>query len=63
MIKHTKAGKIIFWLGFLLFMFGASPITGMVEYSPITPNKWAAISFLALGLAMIFLSNFHRKRR
>lgn len=61
MKKHSLWGKLLFWVGYLFFMVGIVPITGVLKYSTLTPSRAAAIFYIAIGLMMVLLSNFLKK--
>ncbi|WP_028392413.1 hypothetical protein [Bacillus cihuensis] len=63
MKKHSLWGKLLFWGGYLFFMFGIAPITGAFQYSTFIPGQVTAIIYIGIGLIMVFLSNFLKKER
>ncbi|MCP3739371.1 hypothetical protein [Rossellomorea sp. BNER] len=61
MRKHSLAGKITFWMGFLFFIIGCSSLLGPMGYSSLVPNHTLAIVYIALGISLLLSSNFYKK--
>ncbi|RIW30420.1 hypothetical protein D3H55_16940 [Bacillus salacetis] len=63
MNHQTLLGKVLFWLGFLLFIFGFifNSSVGIIEDGP---EFFPTISIPAIiaGIILIVLSNFFKKR-
>jgi len=64
MKKHTKFGKVIGWLGFLIFMSGLlfSESGVMAEDIPEYFYPFALPSTI-IGIILLLLSNFFRKKK
>ncbi len=61
MKKHSVWGKLLFGAGYLFFMFGIAPITGVLKYSALTPSQATAIFYIGIGVVMILSANFLKK--
>jgi len=60
MKKHTKLGKVIYWLGFLFFISGLLFFSGrgvMAEDIPETFYPFALPSTI-IGIILLIISNF-----
>ena len=63
MKRHSLWRKLILWIGYLFFMIGIAPITGVFKYSTFIPSRATAIIYISIGLIMVLLSNFLKKER
>ncbi|MGE7674457.1 hypothetical protein ACQKMV_12875 [Lysinibacillus sp. NPDC094403] len=59
---HTTIGKIIYWLGFILFICGLGTSLGSFDYNSFIPNKSVALICFFIGIAFLLTSNFFKKR-
>jgi hypothetical protein len=59
--KHSLAGKIPFWMGFLFFIIGCVSLLGPMDYSSLILNQTLAIVYIALGISLLLSSNFYKK--
>jgi low affinity Fe/Cu permease len=60
MINHSKIGFIIFILGIFLLSSGMGRLSGALEYNSIISNKSLAITFICIGIFIMF-SSFYIK--
>ncbi len=63
MKKHTKLGKVIYWLGFLLFILGIGfhEKVGIITDSPVVFSTFS-LPAIIIGIILLFISNFSKKR-
>jgi hypothetical protein len=61
MKTHNSFGKIIYWIGFLFFVFGLGTWFGPLDYNSIIPNKSLALIYTCIGIAILLISNFFKK--
>ncbi|MDP1421700.1 hypothetical protein Q8G35_25880 [Peribacillus simplex] len=61
MKAHNSFGKIIYWIGFLLFVFGLGTRFGPLDYNFLIPNKSLAIIYTYIGIAILLISDFFKK--
>lgn len=64
MKKHTKFGKVIGWLGFLLFMLGFMFNESIGVLAEDIPEDFYpfALPSIIIGIILLLLSNFFRKK-
>lgn len=55
--------KIIFLLGFALFISGLMIFTGAFDHNSFIPNNSVALIYIVLGNTIIFASGFLKPRR
>ncbi|WLR51834.1 hypothetical protein LC040_02700 [Bacillus tianshenii] len=66
MKSHTTPGKVLFWLGVIIFIGGIIPLAGLESLRNLkiyVPNQQQALTFVAIGATLIFIANFFRKRQ
>ncbi|MFJ8070115.1 hypothetical protein ACIQZD_14350 [Peribacillus sp. NPDC096447] len=61
MKTHNSFGKIIYWIGFLFFVFGLGKRFGPLDYNSLIPNKSLALIYTCMGIAILLISNFFKK--
>lgn len=63
MKTNSSYKKIIFLLGFALFIIGLMRFIGAYDYNSFIPNESVALIYIVLGNAIIFASGFLKPRR
>lgn len=60
---HTPLGKVIYWLGFLLFILGIgfNENFGIISDSPGILTSFS-IPAIIIGIILLLISNFFKKR-
>lgn len=62
MKKRNTIGKLLYFIGFFMFMSGFFTSLGSSNYILFIPNKSVALIYLFIGMAFILTSNFFKKR-
>ncbi|SFL45672.1 hypothetical protein SAMN04487943_101647 [Gracilibacillus orientalis] len=64
MKKHTPFGKVIFWLGFLLFILGSAfnETLGIITNAPESFYSFS-ISAIIIGIILLIISNVFIKEK
>ncbi|WP_456276366.1 hypothetical protein [Bacillus sp. AK128] len=62
MKNHTKIGKVIYWLGFLVFMFGImfNEHIGILGEESSEFSSYS-IPAIIIGIVLIVITNFFKK--
>ncbi|MEG0385199.1 MAG: hypothetical protein RR642_10635 [Solibacillus sp.] len=63
MKTHSTIGFIIFILGIILLSSGMGRLSGALEYNSFISNKSVAITFISIGISVIFISFFIKPRK
>ncbi|WP_062052217.1 hypothetical protein [Bacillus sp. JCM 19034] len=63
MKKHTNVGKVIYWLGFVLFILGFAfnDMIGMITNGPEIFSNLSIPAFIG-GIVLLICSNFFTKK-
>ncbi|MFJ7183332.1 hypothetical protein [Lysinibacillus xylanilyticus] len=62
MKTSSSIGKIIYWIGFFLFISGLATSLGPFDYNSLIPNKSVALIYIFIGIAFMLSSNFLKNR-
>ncbi|WP_018930510.1 hypothetical protein [Gracilibacillus lacisalsi] len=62
MTKHTLFGKVIFWLGFLIFILGFmfNETLGIIQDVPASVYSFSMPAII-IGIILIIISNVFKK--